>query len=215
MPKDLTTYTLEEALTKAIAASKEKFDASVEAHFNFDLNVTKPEQSIRVTTTLPHGTGKKLKVAVFASEKVSNADLELTEADLPRIEKGELRPRVDFDVLVAEPKMMAKLAKVARVLGPAGVMPNPKSGTVAEDVKKAVEQLKKGKIELRTEQTSPLLHTILGKKSFEINQLAENFNEILSTLRANKPPKAKPEWIKSCYVCTSMGSSFGVKIEAL
>ena len=215
MAKELITYTLEEALTKAVAASKEKFDATVEAHFNFDLNVTKPEQSIRVTTTLPHGTGKTLKIAVFASEKVPNADLELTEADLPRIEKGELRPRVDFDVLVAEPRMMAKLAKVARVLGPAGVMPNPKSGTVAEDVKKAVEQLKKGKIELRTEQTSPLLHTVLGKRSFEISKLADNFNEILNTLKANKPAKAKPEWIKACYVCTSMGASFGVKVDTL
>lgn len=215
MIKDVKAYPIDQALDKAVKAGKAKFNETVELHINCALDVKKPDQSVRVTTTLPHGTGKELKIAVFASAKIENADLELSETDIKKIENGGIKPGVDFDILISEPHLMPKLAQVAKVLGPAGVMPNPKNGTVTNDVKKTVEQFKKGKIEIRTEQNLPIIHTVLGKKSFEINKLIENFNEIWSTLKANKPAKAKPVWIKSVHVSTSMGSSFMVDLNTL
>ena len=215
MAKDFTTYNLKDALSKAVDSGKADFNETVEVHINCSLDVKKPEQSLRVTTTLPHGTGKELKVAVFSSKKAENADLELTEADLKKIEKGEIKPGTDFDILISEPQMMPKLAQVARVLGPAGVMPNPKNGTVTDDPAKAVEQFKKGKIEIRTEQSHPLIHTVIGKQEFELNKLVDNFNEVWTTIKSNKPAKAKPTWINSVYVCTSMGKSFAVDLNSI
>lgn len=185
--------------------SKENFDASVELHINLDLN----NQQVRYTTSLPHGTGKSLKVAVFGTSKVPNADLELQEADLAKIESGQLKVKVDFDILLAEPSMMPKLARVAKILGPAGVMPNPKSGTVAEDLKKAVDLVKKGKIEIKSEDAG-IIHTVIGKVSFDDVKLIENYNEIMNSLSQNKPSKTKPNWIKSVYVCSTMGGSIMV-----
>ena len=201
-----------EAIQKVKETSKTKFDPTVEVHINLELE-KKGEQSVRFTTTLPHGTGKTKKVAVFASRKVPNADLELTEDDIAKIDKNTIRPKVDFDILVAEPKFMPKLAKVAKILGPAGVMPNPKTGTVTEDVEKAVEQIKKGKVEVRTEPVAPVIHTIIGKKSFEDNKLEENFNELINAIRSNKPAKAKPNFIRSVFVTSTMGPSFSVDVE--
>jgi len=201
-----------EAIQKVKETSKTKFDPTVEVHINLELE-KKGEQSVRFTTTLPHGTGKTKKVAVFASRKVPNADLELTEDDIAKIDKNTIRPKVDFDMLVAEPKFMPKLAKVAKILGPAGVMPNPKTGTVTEDVEKAVEQIKKGKIEVRTEPVAPVIHTIIGKKSFEDNKLEENFNELINAIRSNKPAKAKPNFIRSVFITSTMGPSFSVDVE--
>ncbi len=150
---------------------------------------------------------------MFASKKIKGADLELTEDDLIKIEKSEIRPKVDFDVLVAEPKYMPKLAKVARILGPAGVMPSPKSGTVTDDIEKAVHSLKQGKIELRNEANAPIVHVMFGKVSFEDNKLTENFNEILSTLKSNRPQKVRPEtYIASCFISTTMGPSVKVAL---
>lgn len=208
-------YTLEEAIEFVKTNCKCKFDSTMELHLNLDLDSKKQDQNIRFTTTLPHGTGKTKKVAVLSSKKVSNADLELTESDIERLEKGSLKPKVDFDVLVAEPRYMAKLAKAARVLGPAGVMPNPKNGTVAEDVEKAVEQIKKGKVEVRLEQTAPVVHTIFGKKSFSTANLKENFEEIIAALKSNKPAKSKPEWVVSCFISSTMSPSAQVNISGM
>lgn len=207
MKKEEKIYSLEEAIEFVKENCKAKFDSTIELHLNLNLDTKKQDQYIRFTTVLPNGTGKTKKVAVFASAKVKNADLELTESDIERIEKGSLKPKVDFDVLVAEPRFMPKLAKVARILGPAGVMPNPKTGTVSDDVEKAVEQIKKGKIEIKTEQNAPVIHTIIGKKSFETKTLMENFKEVIKSIKQNKPQKAKPDWIKSCYISASMSPS--------
>ena len=209
--KDMTLHTIEEAVKKVKLESKEGFDATVELHINLDLDLSKQDQSVRYTTVLPNGTGKTKKVAVLASKKVSNADLELTEQDIDKIEKGAIRPKVDFDVFVAEPKFMVKLSKVARILGPAGVMPNPKTGTVSDDPEKAVEQIKKGKVEIKTEKDVPVVHTLAGKVSFPEEKLVANIKEIFKSLKQNKPAKANPEWVKNAYICSSMGSS--VKID--
>lgn len=211
--KEIVIYPIAEALEFVKKNCNTKFDATIEIHLNLDLDNKKQDQNIRFSITLPHGTGKTKRVAVLASKKVAGADLELTESDIERLEKGGLKPKVDFDVLVAEPRFMAKLAKAAKVLGPAGVMPNPKNGTVAEDVEKAVEQVKKGKVELRMEQNAPVIHSILGKKSFDTKKLVENFEEIMSSIRQNKPNKAKPDWIKSCFVAATMSPSAQVDIS--
>ncbi len=206
-------------LTDAIKAVKDNargsFDESVEMHINFILDVKQADQQLRTTTTLPHGTGKDVKVAVFAEKEIKEADLNLTEEDVSKIQKGNLVPGKDFDVLIAQPKFMAQLAKLGPILGPAGMMPNPKTGTVTEDVTKAVTSFKQGKVELRTEQTAPIIHTLIGKISFENKQLEENFMEVVSTLRSNKPIKAKPNWIKDIFVCSSMGKSVLVDTTSL
>ncbi len=211
--KEIKKYTIKNAIKEIKKGSKSKFDETLEVHINLDLDPKKQDQSVRYTTMLPHGTGKTLKVAVFASKKVNGADLELVEGDLKKIEKGDIKPGVDFDVLVAEPRTMPKLAQIARVLGPAGVMPNPKNGTVTEDVEKAVEQFKKGKIEIRLEPNAPIIHTGIGKVSFSEDKLEENLNEVLTTLRQHKPQKAKPEFIKSVFLCSTMGKSHCVELE--
>jgi large subunit ribosomal protein L1 len=210
--KDMKTYKIEDAIKKLKEIKKENFDATVELHINLDLDVKKADQSIRFSTTLPHGTGKSKRVAVLASTKIPNADLELSESDLDKIEKGQIRPKIDFDVFVAETKFMSKIARVAKILGPAGVMPNPKTGTVSDDVQKAVEQIKKGKVEVRTEKDLPIIHTIIGKISFEDKQLLENLKEITGTLKQNRPPKSKPEWIKSVYLSSTMGPSLKIDL---
>jgi large subunit ribosomal protein L1 len=213
--KDIKTYKVEEAIKKLQEVKKEKFDATVELHINLDLDTKKSDQNVRFSTTLPHGTGKTKRVAVLASTKIPNADLELNESDLDKIEKGQIRPKVDFDVFVAETKFMAKIARVAKILGPAGVMPNPKTGTVSDDVQKAVEQIKKGKVEVKTEKDLPIIHTIIGKISFDEKQLLENLKEIIGTLKQNKPSKSKPEWIKSVYLASTMGPSLKIDLTSL
>ena len=198
---------LMEAIKKVKLSSKEKFDASIEVHINLDLDSKKMEQPVRFSLTLPHGTGKTKKVAVLASKKVAGADLELKESDIELIQKGQIKPKIDFDTLVTEPAFMPKLAKVAKILGPAGVMPNPKTGNVSDDPEKAVSEIKKGRLDVKTEKDLPMIHTVIGKRSFTEEQLSENFIELYSALKQNKPPKAAPEWVKSIFIATSMGQS--------
>lgn len=197
-----------EALNQIKNDCRTKFDSTVELHINLNLDVKKADQMIRFSIVLPKGTGKAVKVATFSSVEYKEADLNLKEEDLDLIVSGKLRVGNDFDVLVTEPAMMPKVSKVARVLGPAGVMPNPKNGTVTNDIKKAIEQLKKGKVEVRTEQNHPIIHTIIGKCSFDSKDLDENLNEIMNNLRSNKPAKAKPDWIKSIFLTSTMGTSY-------
>ncbi len=204
-----------EALNQIKNDAKTNFDSTVELHINLNLDVKKADQMIRFTTVLPNGTGKTIKIAVFASTEIKEADLNLKEEDLDLIINGKLRVGNDFDLLVAEPAFMSKISKVARVLGPAGVMPNPKNGTVTSDVKKAIEQLKKGKIEIRTEQNFPIIHSIIGKTSFDAKQLEENLTDIISSLKQNRPSKAKSDWIKSIFLSSTMGGSYQIDPKAL
>ncbi|HNS71373.1 MAG TPA: 50S ribosomal protein L1, partial [bacterium] len=204
---------IEEAIKNIKERKNEKFDGTVEVHINLDLDVSKSDQMIRYSVVLPHGTGKSKKVAVLASTKISNADIQFKEEDLDAIEKGKIKPKIDFDVFVAETKFMPKIAKVAKILGPAGVMPNPKTGTVSDDVEKAVEQIKKGKIEVKTEKELPIIHTIIGKVSFEEKELVDNFNELISSLKQNKPLKSSPDWIKTIFISSTMGPSIRISLS--
>ncbi len=203
-------YTIDNAIKEVKTNSKEKFDATVEIHINLDLE---KGQSVRFITTLPHGTGKTKKIAVFASEKVEGADIELTESDIDKIAKGKIVVGKDFDVLVTEPRFMSKIAKVASILGPAGAMPNPKSGTVTENVAEAVKNLKLGQIEVRTEANAPLIHSIAGKVSWEKAKLSENIETFMKSLRQNKPAKTFPKWIKSAFIKSSMGKAYEINLE--
>jgi len=203
-----------EAIQEVKTNSKEAFNATVEVHVNLETDIKKGH-TVRYSTPLPFGTGKTKKVAVLASKKISNADIELTEDDIEKIVKGTLKPKVDFDVIVTEPRYMAKLAKAARVLGPAGVMPNPKTGTVTEEIEKAVTEIKKGQIEVKTEKDAPLVHTIIGKVSFKDEELVENFKTFYASLKQNKPQKTKPDWIKNIFLVSSMGKSVEVDIASL
>jgi len=205
-------YKIEDAIKFVKETNKAKFDATVELHVNLNIDPQKTDQTIRVSTELPHGTGKLVKVAAFATSEVKGADITLGEKDLLKIEKGEIKPKVDFDVVVAEPSFMPKVARVARILGPAGCMPNPKNGTVSDNLEKVVTQIKKGRVEIRNEPNAPIIHVIIGKTSFDDKQLKENYNTVMTTLRQNKPQKAKPEWIKSAFVTSTMGPSAQVEL---
>lgn len=200
---------INEALEFVKKSCKANFDSTIEVHINCDLNKDKQE-TIRFSITLPHGTGKSKKVAVMASKKITGVDLELGEDDVEKLEKGQLKPKSDFDILVVEPRYMSKLAKVAKILGPAGVMPNPKNGTVTEDVQKAADLFKKGRVEIRTEPNGVIVHTVIGKKSFTTASLVENYQELMSALALNKPPKAQAGWIKEIFIASTMSPSVRV-----
>ena len=189
-----------------------KFDETVEVHFRLGINVRHAEEQLRGTIMLPHGTGSNMRVAVFAQgDKVAEA--EAAGADI--VGGEELAARIlegfdDFDVTVATPDMMVTVGKLGRVLGPSGKMPNPKTGTVTMDIKKAVEDIKSGKIEYRTDRAG-LVHVALGKKSFGERELGENYATVLEEILRAKPAAAKGRYIKTVVLCSSMGP--GIKID--
>lgn len=207
-------YSLKDGVELAIATSPVKFDASLEAHVRLGVDPRQADQNIRTTLVLPNGNGKTVRVAVFApldeakKAAAAGADLAEDEEFLKRLEKGEL----DFDVLITVPAYMPKLGKFARLLGPKGLMPNPKSGTVTTDVEKAVREAKAGKIEYRVDKQS-IVHIGLGKLSFGTDKLVENAEAFFKSLQAQKPASLKGTYVKSVYLTTSMGPS--IQIENL
>lgn len=189
-----------------------KFDETVEVHFRLGLNVRHAEEQLRGTIMLPHGTGSDMRVAVFAQGDKA-AEAEAAGADV--VGGDDLAQRIldgfdDFDVTVATPDMMVTVGKLGRVLGPSGKMPNPKTGTVTMDVKKAIEEIKSGKIEYRTDREG-LVHVSLGKKSFGERELSENYATVLEEILRAKPASAKGRYIKTITLCSTMGP--GIKID--
>lgn len=205
-------YPLSEALELAIKTNPAKFDASVELHVRLGVDPRQADQNIRATVSLPNGTGKTVRVAVFAPEgdheaaKKAGADVVGDETFLKQLEKEEL----NFDILVATPQYMPKLGKYARLLGPRGLMPNPKSGTVATDVAKAVTEAKAGKVEYRVDKQA-IVHLAVGKVSFGGEKLAENAKAFFDSLQSQKPTSLKGSYVKSVSVTTTMGP--GIKVE--
>lgn len=205
-------YSLAEALELATTTSTTAFDASVELHVRLGVDPRQADQNIRATVSLPHGTGKDVRVAVFAPEsehaaaKAAGADIVGDEEFTKQLDKEELT----FDVLVATPQYMPKLGRYARLLGPRGLMPNPKSGTVATDVAKAVTEAKAGKIEYRVDKQA-IVHLPFGKVSFGADKLAGNAQAFFTSLQAQKPSSLKGAYIKSITVSTTMGP--GIKVE--
>ncbi|MFA6992614.1 MAG: 50S ribosomal protein L1 [Candidatus Gracilibacteria bacterium] len=201
-------YGLAEAVAVLRKTVTTKFDPACEAHFNLGLDTTQADQNLRTTVSLPHGTGKEVKVVAFVSDEkikdavAAGAVLAGTEELIKKIQDGWL----DFDVAVATPDQMKGLGKIAKIIGQKGLMPNPKAGTVAEDVVKMIGEIKKGKIELRLDKQANL-HTIFGRASFDENNLTENLKMIFKTLMENKPAGSKGNYIKSVSVSLTMGPS--------
>lgn len=207
-------YTLSEALELALKTSPVKFDASVEIHTRLGVDPRQADQNIRTTLVLPNGNGKTVRVAVFApldvckAAKAAGADIAEDEEFLKQLEKGT----INFDVLIATPQYMPKLGKFARLLGPKGLMPNPKAGTVTMDVEKAVKEAKAGKVEYRVDKQA-IVHIGVGKTSFGVEKLAENANAFFDSLKAQKPNTLKGSYVKSVFITTTMGPS--IQIENL
>ncbi|GED18394.1 MULTISPECIES: 50S ribosomal protein L1 [Kurthia] len=207
-------YTVAEAAELAKSTSTVNFDATVEVAFNLNIDTRKNDQQIRGAVVLPNGTGKTQKVLVFAKgEKIKEA--EAAGADyvgdaeyIQKIQGGWF----DFDVIVATPDMMGEVGKLGRVLGPKGLMPNPKTGTVTFDVTKAVNEIKAGKVEYRADKAG-IVHAPVGKVSFEADKLAENIQTIVDVITKAKPATAKGVYMKSVHVTTTMGPS--IKIDSL
>jgi large subunit ribosomal protein L1 len=207
-------YTLEEAITLLPQISTSKFVGSAELHINLNVDPKHADQNIRATVNLPAGTGKEVKIAAYvSSENVKKAiEAGAIIAGEEEINDALDKNKTDFDLLITEPSMMVKLAKYARVLGPKGLMPNPKNGTVAPDVVKAISEAKKGKIEFRVDKQG-IVHTSFGKLNFKSEDLLSNLNTILKTIKEIKPTSIKGAYIKSVSLAPSMGPAIKVSVE--
>lgn len=207
-----SSYSVEEAVKLAKETSTVNFDASVEVAFRLGIDTRKNDQQIRGAIVLPHGTGKSQRVLVFAKgdkakeAEAAGADYVGDQEFIQKINDGWF----DFDVIVATPDMMGEVGKLGRVLGPKGLMPNPKTGTVTMDVTKAVEEIKAGKVEYRAEK-SGIVHAAIGKVSFDGTKLTENLQTIYDALQKSKPASAKGVYFKSVAVSSTMGP--GIKVD--
>ena len=205
-------YSLKEAIELALKTSPVKFDASVEIHARLGVDPRQADQNIRTTLVLPNGNGKTVRVAVFApldvckAAKAAGADIAEDEEFLKQLDKGT----IDFDILISTPQYMPKLGKYARLLGPKGLMPNPKAGTVTMDVEKAVKEAKAGKVEYRVDKQS-IVHIGVGKASFGTDKLLENANAFFESLKGQKPASLKGTYVKSVFVTTTMGPSIAIE----
>jgi len=205
-------YSLTDALEVAVKTNPSKFDASVEIHIRLGVDPRQADQNVRATVSLPNGTGKTIRVAVFAPEadhaaaKKAGADVVGDEEFIKQLEKEN----INFDILVATPQYMPKLGKFARLLGPRGLMPNPKSGTVATNVAKAVSEAKAGKVEYRVDKQA-IVHLSVGKVSFGAKKLEENARAFFDSLKAQKPTGLKGMYVKSTSISTTQGP--GIKVE--
>ncbi|WP_419997194.1 50S ribosomal protein L1 [Streptomyces boninensis] len=202
-----------EAIRLAKETSTSKFDGTVEVAFRLGIDPRKADQMVRGTVNLPHGTGKTARVLVFATgdraaaAEAAGADIVGADELIDEVGKG----RLDFDAVVATPDLMGKVGRLGRVLGPRGLMPNPKTGTVTPDVAKAVTEIKGGKIEFRTDKHSNL-HFIIGKVSFDETKLVENYAAALEEINRLKPSAAKGRYIKKATITTTMGP--GIPVDA-
>lgn len=207
-------YTLEDAVALAQKTSHVKFDATIELHINLGVDPRHADQNIRDNLVLPAGTGKNVRVVALtdtpADAIAAGAELAGNEEVLAALEKGN----TDFDILIATPALMPKLGKYARVLGPRGLMPNPKSGTVTNDVNRAVAEAKAGRVEYRVDSTG-IVHIGIGKVSFTADQLLQNVQAVLASIKSNKPASVKGNYFKAAYMTTTMGPSIKIDMAAI
>ena len=213
LSEKLKLYDTDEAFDVVVKTAKAKFDETVEAHIRLGVDSRHADQQVRGAVVLPHGTGKTIRVLVFAKgDNVKIAE----DAGADYVGGEELVQKIqgenwfEFDVVVATPDMMGVVGRIGRVLGPKGLMPNPKAGTVTPDVAKAIKDIKAGKIEYRLDKTN-IIHCPIGKASFGAQKLAENFNTLMGAVIKAKPAAAKGQYIKSVAVASTMGH--GVKIN--
>ena len=207
-------YDTNEAIGLVCQTSKAKFDETIELHIRLGVDSRHADQQVRGAVVLPHGTGKTVRTLVFAKgEKAELARAAGADyvGDLDMVQKIQTENWFEFDVVIATPDMMGVIGRLGKVLGPKGLMPNPKAGTVTPDVAKAVTEAKAGRIEYRLDKTN-IIHCPIGKASFGIEKLTENFNTLLSAVIKAKPASAKGQYIKSCTIATTMGP--GIKVAA-
>jgi len=209
-------YTKEEAIAELKKLSNVKFDESIEVHVRLGIDIKKTDQQVRTSLILPHGTGKTKKVMVFAEgnyadeAKEAGADFIGNEETIDEILKTGV---IDFDIVVATPQMMTKIGKISRILGPKGLMPNPKIGTVTTEIKKVVESQKKGLVASFRNDKTGNVHQVIGKKSFEDSKLIENFDAFIEKLKSAKPEGVKKSFIKNIVLTSTMGPGLKVVIE--
>ncbi|MDO5015456.1 MAG: 50S ribosomal protein L1 [Eubacteriales bacterium] len=207
------TYSAHEALGLTVDMANAKFDETIEVHLRLGVDSRHADQQVRGSVVLPHGTGREMRVLVIAkgpkAEEAKEAGADFV-GDEDMIQKIQNENWFDFDIMIATPDMMGVVGRLGRILGPKGLMPNPKSGTVTMDVAKAVHDAKAGKIEYRLDKTN-IIHCIIGKSSFGQEKLEENFNTLLDAVIKAKPAAAKGRYIRSCTVTSSMGP--GIKVE--
>jgi large subunit ribosomal protein L1 len=206
-------YDVEEALEAVTKAARAKFDETVEVHVKLGVDSRHADQQVRGAVVLPHGTGKTTRVLVFAKNakaeeaQAAGADFVGGEELIPKIQNENW---FEYDVVVATPDMMGVVGRLGRVLGPKGLMPNPKAGTVTMDVAKAISEIKAGKIEYRLDKTN-IIHCPVGKVSFGKEKLTENFNTLMNAIIKARPAAAKGQYVRSCVVASTMGP--GVKVN--
>ena len=208
-----TLYSSNEALDLVLKTAKANFDETIELHVRLGVDPRHADQQVRGAVVLPNGTGKTVKVLVFAkgakAEEAKAAGADFVGAE-ELVQKIQSENWFDYDVVVATPDMMGVVGRIGRVLGPKGLMPNPKSGTVTFDVTKAIEDIKAGKVEYRVDKTA-IVHCPIGKKSFGVEKLKENFTTLMEALIKAKPAAAKGQYVKSVSVSSTMGP--GAKIN--
>jgi large subunit ribosomal protein L1 len=209
-------YTLEDAISLVKKVKFSKFDETVEVHMRLGVDPKHADQMVRGTVVLPNGLGKSKRVLVIASgDKIREAEAAGAEfcGGEEMVEKIIKENWLDYDAVIATPDMMRSMAKLGKVLGPRGLMPNPKTGTVTTDVAKAVQEVKAGKVEFRVDKTG-VIHAPVGKSSFDAGKLLENANTLIQAVVKAKPAAAKGKYVKSATVCSTMGPGIGLDVTA-
>jgi len=212
--KDKKIVTLEESIKKVKKGSTAKFDESIHVSLNLNLKQKKEELTLRTVVNLPNGNGKKVNVAVLCEEnkvneaKSSGADIYGADNLVTEIMSG----KINFDKLVATPAMMPKMGKLGKILGPKGLMPNPKLGTVTNDIKKVVKLIKEGQVEIKNDADGNIA-TSIGKKSFDDKKIIENFNALIQTIQKEKPNGIKGDFVLSAHITSTMGVSHKLKVK--
>jgi len=212
--KNIVYSNLEEAIVTLKETSTTKFIETVELHANLNIDPKYADQQLRTTVTLPHGIGKQVTIAVLTNEEnfneaqSANADIVGNDDLIERIIQGN----IEFDLLIATPNMMPKLAKLGRLLGPKGLMPSPKSGTVTSTLESTLTEFKKGKFEYKADKTG-IVHVNFGKSDFGNIQLIENLKALYNSIEKNRPSGVKGKYFKSLYICTTMGSSIQLDLN--